>query len=397
MIKIRKFEEKIYGNLASVYHRTSFSDLVNAVYTSGFKPGEGDMYGKGFYGTYDLESQMGTDMLATYGNIIVKFSVSIENFIVFDYTEFVKSPNFKELKRKGYDCSNYSFIYDQLDFFDMDYGELDVERRRPGFSSEIALWCYKNISQFNKKCEGIIFTGSRDGRVLVSYNTNLIFPLSYSLDDGDTWESVEKNKDYLNKLVNIKTSRFLPNLLKERPEEYGITKYKYSNDGELDVLETVNLSDMREHSRLPFNFGKIHGDFILNYNILETLKGAPYHVEGNFDITSNLLSSLVGCPNYVGKNFSVGSNPFKTLVGLPEYIGGNCVIDTPSLQSLEGCPNTIDGDFKVGRNRLRNLDGSPSYVKGDYYIYDFSEDDVRSVTKVDGEVFTKRTKPIRTK
>jgi len=37
-------KEKIYGNMATVFHRTSVSDLVNKVYTEGFKPGYGDFY-----------------------------------------------------------------------------------------------------------------------------------------------------------------------------------------------------------------------------------------------------------------------------------------------------------------------------------------------------------------
>jgi len=62
MIKIINFKEKIYGNMAIVFHRTSVSDLVNKVFTSGFKPGTGDKYGRGFYATYELESQERPEM-----------------------------------------------------------------------------------------------------------------------------------------------------------------------------------------------------------------------------------------------------------------------------------------------------------------------------------------------
>lgn len=43
MRRILSLNEKIYGNMATVFHRTSVSDLVNKVYTSGFKPGSGEM------------------------------------------------------------------------------------------------------------------------------------------------------------------------------------------------------------------------------------------------------------------------------------------------------------------------------------------------------------------
>ena len=34
-------EKKLYGNMATVFHRTKISDLVNKVFDSGFKPGDG--------------------------------------------------------------------------------------------------------------------------------------------------------------------------------------------------------------------------------------------------------------------------------------------------------------------------------------------------------------------
>ena len=37
-------KEAIYGNMATVFHRTSISDLVNKIFDSGFKPGDGAMY-----------------------------------------------------------------------------------------------------------------------------------------------------------------------------------------------------------------------------------------------------------------------------------------------------------------------------------------------------------------
>ena len=180
-------KEKIYGNMATVFHRTSVSDLVNKVYTEGFKPGFGAMYGKGFYATYELESQQRKEM-QQYGNIIVKFAVPIENFFVFDYEEFIKSPNFKKLGQPSIE----NFLRAQLNYFKMSYKRDLSTIDSIAYTSDLAFSFFKRIQNFKKLCQGIIFTGRSDGHVLVAYDTRILIPLSYSIDDGETFESVEK-------------------------------------------------------------------------------------------------------------------------------------------------------------------------------------------------------------
>lgn len=196
MIKMRKFKEEIYGNLATVYHRTSYSNLINAVYTEGFKPGSGAMYGKGFYSTYDLDSQENQEMKEVYGNIVVKFSVSIEKFFIFDYSEFIKSPNYKKLRSK-----KDTFLMDQIKYFNISLNHnvnLNYEGHR--FSSSSAEYVYKHSNLYSR-VEGIIFTGDSDGRVLVAYNTNLIIPISYRLDGEKDFTKVERNKAYFKQVL----------------------------------------------------------------------------------------------------------------------------------------------------------------------------------------------------
>ncbi len=97
MIKLKPLSEAVYGNMAVVYHRTSASDLINKVYTSGFKPGNGSMYGKGFYSTYELASQEKPNMADTYGSVVIKFVVPIEHFLIFDPEIYMKSPLYRKL------------------------------------------------------------------------------------------------------------------------------------------------------------------------------------------------------------------------------------------------------------------------------------------------------------
>ena len=298
-------KEAIYGNMATVFHRTSISDLVNKVFDSGFKPGSGDMYGKGFYSTYELESQLRASMEKTYGPIVVKFACPIQTFFIFDYEEFKKSPNFKKLNSP----SKNEFLKAQFEFFKMDYSNFSFEKAHSSkFTSETALWCTKNIPNFKKLCEGIIFTGSRDGKVLVSYNIKLIYPLSYTLNDGKTWEKVEKNREYLKKVAKVK-NRFIPDLT-IKPEDFGIDNYEFDSNGFLNVKGDVHLAN-KNLTKLPFKFGKVGGDFNCSYNNLTSLEGAPQKVGGSFYCHNNNLTSLEGAPKEVGSYFNCLNNKTK--------------------------------------------------------------------------------------
>lgn len=207
MIKINTFKEKIYGNMATVYHRTSVSDLINKVYTSGFKPGSGDMYGAGFYSTYELESQYQNleRSRRLYGNMIVKFAVPIQNFLILDYEEFKKSPQYKKIE-KTFKSTNH--VVAQLRYFmDKNFDDYRLESliSNSNYTSDIAYYLY-NTHRINRYVEGIIFTGKNDGKVLVCYDTNLIMPIAYKIDTEKEFQKVDRNMDYLRKVVKNKLS-----------------------------------------------------------------------------------------------------------------------------------------------------------------------------------------------
>jgi len=225
------FFENIYGNNATVFHRTSVSDLINKIFTSGFKPGEGDMYGKGFYSTYDLDSQQKSGM-EHYGDLIVKFQVSIYNFIVFDYAEFEKSPVKKRIKIH---TDKNNFVEEQLKLYKTNY---DSEKLLKHFSntSELALSLYKNTN-LEGNVDGMIFTGGRDGKVLVCYDTKLIIPLSYSTDDGKTFEKLDsKNLEYIKNAFKTKGEKFFKDIEGEKLPDWvvasGNLPDKFKNEGD---------------------------------------------------------------------------------------------------------------------------------------------------------------------
>jgi hypothetical protein len=364
--------------MATVFHRTSVSDLVNKVYTEGFKPGFGAFYGKGFYATYELESQQ-RDKMKKYGGIIVKFAVPIENFFIFDYGEFVKSPNFQKLGRPSIE----NFLQVQVKHFNIQGLEKRYFSRikNTTYTSKLALLYYQNIPNFTKLCQGTIFSGEQDGHVLVAYDTQIIMPLSYSTNNGKTFESVEKNKEYLKKVSSIQTTKFEPNL-KNRPEDYGIVSYNFTKNGFLDVFGSVNLND-EGLTKIPFKFGHVHGNFNCSSNFLTSLKGSPRIVEGNFDCSnnrltslkdgpetvrehylcySNKLESLIGSPKEVGDTFDCKGNLLTTLQGGPEIVGNSFICSFNGLTTLEGGPKIVPNIFECNFNMLTNLIGSPSKV-----------------------------------
>jgi hypothetical protein len=194
-----KITEDIYGNKAVVYHRTKVSDLINRVYTEGFKPSGavGSQFGKGFYATYDLKSQQLDDM-NIFGTIIVKFIVnSLNRFFFFDYSEFVKSPLAKKLN-----SDEDTFIQEQIKHFNIDYSD-PIEKDEGSYTNHLA----RSLSKLlYKKVDGLIYTARDYGRVIVVYNTDLIIPSSYSTDKGETFIQITpKNLEYLKKVFSQNT------------------------------------------------------------------------------------------------------------------------------------------------------------------------------------------------
>jgi len=73
------------------YHRTAkdmdaetIKGTIKTIIKNGFKPGQGDMYGRGLYSTLNLESQFDGYMTG-YGNAIIEYFVPKKGFIIFDY------------------------------------------------------------------------------------------------------------------------------------------------------------------------------------------------------------------------------------------------------------------------------------------------------------------------
>ena len=145
------------------------------------------------------------------------------------------------------------------------------------------------------------------------------------------------------KTYNIFENKDNSELIKQL-ESYSIENYTINEDGTIDVSGDVYLSN-RDLSKIPFEFGKVTGYFIINYNNLTSLEGGPQEVGGNYYCHNNQL---------------------KDLISGPQEVGGNYYCHNNQLESLEGCAGDIGGDFTCRNNKLEMLDCS-SVINGNIY------------------------------
>jgi len=194
--------EKIFGLLGFAYHRTDQKGL-QFILNKKFIPGSGAMYGKGAYLTYELDSQLNSNMVSNYGEYIVKFKVNLDKVLIFD-KNIQKIVYGKELS-----------LWEQLVIFKVEkvFGSKEImdiyenELSNVDYSSKVAFQFYDQYKFITKILNGILFTGKSDGLVLVMYNTNNMYPISYcfsdmyKLNEKDLeWnKSLDKNlfKDYM--------------------------------------------------------------------------------------------------------------------------------------------------------------------------------------------------------
>jgi len=133
-----------------------------------------------------------------------------------------------------------------------------------------------------------------------------------------------------------------------KPEDFGIGKYKFNSDGTLDVFQDVKLY-YKNLIKLPFEFGKI---------------------DGNFDCSSNNLTSLKGAPKIVNGNFDCHWNKLKYLKSALEIVNGEYNCSHNNLTSLEGAPEEVNGDFWCSFNQLKSLKGlNLDNISGEVYVH----------------------------
>lgn len=151
------------------------------------------------------------------------------------------------------------------------------------------------------------------------------------------------------KLFENFTQWFMKSDLKDELDLYGIKNYTINDDGTVDVNGNVIIFRghpfRSKHTKIPFKFGKVTGNFLCNGNALESLEGSPYYVGGDFSCGNNSgLKNFKGSPVEVACNFiATGLSNLESLEGLSPEIGGSLYIHkNPKLKEIDSISN-IEG------------------------------------------------------
>lgn len=414
MIKLKNIlAEEVYGNKATVYHRTRSHQLLTSLILDGFQHSSG-MYGKGIYTTYEPTEKTnwtpspdpnakdedihpeGRYNYDTYGMFQVKFMVDLINFFIFDWDVYQKVTNHvakvEKFTKKKSDKNN--FINLQAEYFKMPHRINTAYRKR--YTSEIALkFGFEEDYTYldNPLVNGIVFFGSRDGNVLVCYNKSMIVPISMSHNNFDKPLNLQKIldsnmklkdefKSYFKKFINSKNkamSNVMPNVFEIAKEmwDYDETTNMFSHKGDVKITD-----EFIKDGKLLIKFDIVKGDFNCGNTSLTTLEGVPKHVSRDFDCSNTNIESLDYSPTYVGRDFMCCEcNSLMTIQGCPSKIKRNFLcINCSMLETLHGGPEYVGNDFDCREcTSLTSLDGAPKYVDRDFDCIG-----CRSLTSIEG-------------
>ena len=205
-------KEEVFGAQAFVYHgsQTEPDVMLDILRHDEFEPGRGSgsMYGNGLYAIYEPDENSPT-FQGQYGPFVYKLKFNLNGFIIFD----------ADICRKVYGKEMTAF--EQLDMLGLHKVRVRAEtylnnlredmilnilndimhqENKKTFTSEMA----GDISHIlNKHVKGIVFTGRRDGKVAIIYDTSTVVPVA--------WKTVELTADDLdNGIEDVSQKKWQP-------------------------------------------------------------------------------------------------------------------------------------------------------------------------------------------
>lgn len=234
------------GTLATVYHRTQSYESIQKIFQDGYEIGNGVMYGAGLYTCYELNSQF-TEYMERYGPYLVKFVINTETMLNFD--KLAKMP--LDTRRKVFELLTAKVLgksmlsQDPLFIDDL----LQDCPKDNGTTSSAALHFVsragKEIKYFLKVgINGLIFTGSNDGKVAVIFTPKIAIPVSYA--DASVQDYADNPAAIIWKKLDNK-SRIINKYVPEQPDhtKYFMHIYKKA---------LTPISDNNANGRLVYNF-----------------------------------------------------------------------------------------------------------------------------------------------
>ena len=192
--------EEVFGAQAFVYHGsyTKPDVLIPVLLKGEFKPGTGggDVYGRGLYTVYDLESTQTES--GGYGDYIYKLKINLYGFISFepDITKLIYKKDMtpaEQAREAGLSdeivaaLEKFSKKPNAFKKFFNDAIEMIVGKKP---SSKDAWLASKEI---RGKVKGLIFNSPIDGKVALIYDPKIVVPVSYKKVIDDKWKKIDKN------------------------------------------------------------------------------------------------------------------------------------------------------------------------------------------------------------
>jgi hypothetical protein len=357
-IRFSALLEEVYGINVVAYHRTESKDIISGILEKGFIPGEGMLYGQGFYATYDLDSQLKSGM-KRYGNIILKTFIKAYKFLIFDY----------DIAKKVYK-DKYTLI-DQLENMNLlkyvrdikTIEEYSKELETIEYSSDIVLKVYSYEKSIISSINGIIFTGKTDGKVIVVYEPNAIVPMAFSEDDGKSWIKISNKQSLQRYFINKQDVLTKQNKFQYTYKE--LTDLVNSNKIPLD--NAMNYLINTKDGEYIYNAGRYwkHFDFKKGLDALIDLKDSEriYYAHLNwkeFDFKKGLDALIELKDGYYIYRSGVYWKQFDYKKAL------DALIDLNSVESIVGAGQYWKQfDYDKALNAILNIDK----LENNKYIY----------------------------
>lgn len=237
--------ENATSGTITIYHRTNSN--FNK-FDEGFKVGKQDKFGSGLYGTYELEDLLHPSM-TTYGKNIIEFTVPVTDKVLcldkeYMFKIFGREINLiqqlkKILKGKTKKLLNKQVINNILSLYRENRYE-NLLRAMFGF--------YPYFLNF---IDTLLFKTDDGLRYAVIYNLNIVNPIRYSEDNGQTWKPVRQGDK---KFFNIgKDNRSINQIINN------INVRKEKNVLNLNTFDIQNLTN-KQKEELYYNLDKIKDD-----------------------------------------------------------------------------------------------------------------------------------------
>ena len=125
------------------------------------------------------------------------------------------------------------------------------------------------------------------------------------------------------------------------------------NELKVDVVGNVKIRGTR---KLPFQFGKVEGDFDCSFCQMPSLLNCPETVTGNFTASHNKLKTVRGIPHVSGDIILHSNRELASIAEMQTDVEGNLDVSNCALGGFIGFPKTIKGWLNASRNRFSRLE-----------------------------------------